>query len=132
MTNLESFIFESLKERAVTHTDFDKVDCLINHYQQNIAIYENVVTSGVIGSPVEIVDNDYYNINLICLSASEKVSAKKVEEVKEYYNKHGEKIMFIKDESSGEKYLYSFSAKILDVFAKEDLLAKGDDEDEII
>ncbi len=123
MTNLESFIFESLKERAVTHTDFDKVDCLINHYQQNIAIYENVVTSGVIGSPVEIVDNDYYNINLICFSANEKVNVEKIEEVKEYYNKLDEKIMFIKDESSEEKYLYSFSAKIVDVFDKEDLLA---------
>ena len=129
MTNFQNYILESLSTQAMKWTDEEKVSCLINHYEKNIELYENVVASGLVSSPAEIVDKDYFNLNMICFEKHEAVSTEKIKEVKEYFN-NDEDIYFEEDIASGCKYLYSLTLPITRDFNKKELLEKEVSEDE--
>lgn len=128
MTNFQTYILESLITQAMSFTDEGKGACLINHYEKNIELYENVVAQGLVHSPAEIVDTDYYNISLIFFYNTEDVDMKKIEEVREYFN-NSEEIYFEEDDANGNKYLYSLSLPITKNFTKDELLVKDIDEE---
>lgn len=128
MTNFQNYILESLTEHAMSFTDEEKANCLINHYEKNIEFYGNVVEQGFVHSPAEIVDRDYYNLNMILFYNMEDVDMEKIKEVREYFN-NSEDIYFEEDSANGNKYLYSLTLPILKNFTKDELLAKDIDEE---
>ena len=87
-----------------------------------------MVAQGLVHSPAEIVDTDYYNISLIFFYNTEDVDMKKIEEVREYFN-NSEEIYFEEDDANGNKYLYSLSLPITKNFTKDELLVKDIDEE---
>lgn len=129
MTNFQNYVLESLSTQTMKWTDEEKVSCLINHYEKNIELYENVVASGLVGSPAEIVDNDYFNLHMICFNPYEDVNPEKVKEIRAHFNKD-EDIYFEEDTASGCKYLYSLTLPITRDFNKKELLEKEASEDE--
>ncbi|MDY6037491.1 MAG: hypothetical protein SPI74_00605 [Eubacterium sp.] len=128
MTNFQNYILASLTTQAMTFNDDDRVNCLINHYEENIELYENVVAQGLVHSPAEIVDTDYYNIDLIFFDKDDNVDMKKIEEVREYFP--ADEIYFATDSANGDKYLYSLTLPITKNFTKDELLAREIEEAE--
>ena len=129
MTNFQNYVLESLSTQAMKWTDEEKVSCLINHYEKNIELYENVVASGLVSSPAEIVDNDYFNLHMIYFNPYEDVNPEKIKEIRAYFNKD-EDIYFEEDTALGCKYLYSLTVPITNNFNKEELLKKEATKDE--
>lgn len=129
MTNFQNYVLESLSTQTMKWTDEEKVSCLINHYEKNIELYENVVASGLVSSPAEIVDKDYFNLDMIYFDPYEDVSSEKIKEVREYFN-NNEDVYFEEDTASGCKYLYSLTLPITNNFNKKELLEKEASEDE--
>lgn len=121
MTNFEEYVLESLTTQALKWRDEDKVNILINHYERNINFYALVVRDGLVQSPSEIVDKDYYDLNYILFDSSDKLDANKLEEAKRYYTEK-EVVYFEKDNITGEKYLYSFKKPITKDFKKNEFL----------
>lgn len=122
MTNFEEFVYEALSNRAEVYDDDDKVNCLLNHYEKTIGLYVDMVRENCIPSAMNIVDNDYYKLNLICFDADEEVDDSKIDEVMDYYTYGKDEIYLKQDDELGKTYLYSFKLPINRDFDKKNLI----------